>query len=224
MPVEFEDAAVGTRLERAAVFLGASIPDPARWSGSFDSREITDAVTAAARSVLSAGGTLVSGAHPTITPLLLYVAAEFPVRAGEPRVVAYQSALFEPVLSAAARQFEADGVGALRMIPAAPGDHPEPGRWHASLRLMREAMFTETRPAAGIFVGGMEGVTDELNLLRALRPHALLYPLARPGGEAAGLLDFAPAELRAALAGSAAYPTLFRQVVDDLASHLQSGR
>lgn len=35
---------------------------------------------------------------------------------------------------------------------------------------MRETMFTQTRPAAGIFIGGMEGVTDELRLLHELMP------------------------------------------------------
>src|ERR1700741_86045 len=138
MPVQFEDAPVGAQLKSAAVFLGASIPDPVRWPGEFDPGEITDAVVAAARAVLSAGGTLVSGAHPTITPLLLHVAAEFPAREDEPPVLVYQSALFESVLPAAARRFETDGVGELRMTPAVPGDSIDPGRQEASLRLMRE--------------------------------------------------------------------------------------
>jgi hypothetical protein len=222
--VKFEDASVGARLKSVAIFLGASIPDQGRWSGDFDPREITDAVVAAARAVLSAGGTLVSGAHPTITPLLLDVAAEFPVREDAPRVIVYQSALFEYVLPAAARRFEADGAGTLRMTPAVPGDSTDPGRRNASLRLMREMMFTETRPAAGIFIGGMEGVSAELHLLRTLMPQAALYPVARPGGESAHLLEFAPEEVRPLLSESAVYPTVFRKVVDDLASRLEAGR
>ena len=221
MSVRFEEAVVGGQLKHASVFLGASIPDPDRWTGDYDPREITDAAVAAARAVLSAGGTLVSGAHPTMAPLLLYVASEFPVRPGTPRVIIYQSSLFDSVLPPAARRFEKDGVGALRRTPAVPGDTPRPDGWAASLRLMRETMFTETRPAAGIFIGGMQGITTELRLLNELVPHALLYPLAHPGGEAASLLDYAPEEIRGMLAESTVYPTVFRAVVDDLASRLQ---
>jgi hypothetical protein len=89
---------------------------------------------------------------------------------------------------------------------------------------MREMMFTETQPAAGIFIGGMEGVTAELHLLRTLMPHAALYPVARPGGESAHLLKFAPEEVRQLLTESAAYPAVFRKVVDGLASRLGAGR
>jgi hypothetical protein len=218
MSVSFEEAEVGAQLKHVSVFLGASIPDPDRWTGTFDPREITDAVAAAARAVLSAGGTLVSGAHPTMAPLLLDVASEFPVREGAPRVLIYQSSLFDSVLPPAARRFEEGGVGALRMTSAASGDMPQPDRRAASLRLMRETMFTETRPAAGIFIGGMEGIATELHLLHELRPSALLYPLARPGGESARLLGYAPEKVRDLLAKSAVYPTVFRVVVDDLAS------
>jgi SLOG cluster3 family len=223
MSVRFEEPQVGAKLAGVSVFLAASIPDPERWSGTFDPREITDAVVAAARAVLSAGAALVTGAHPTITPLLLYVASEFPVQESVPRVLVYQSALFESVLPRETRRFAEDGTGELRMTEAVPGDRVEPGSRAASLRVMREAMFTQTRPAAGIFIGGMEGVTDELHLLRELMPQAVLYPLARPGGEAAQLLEFAPPEVRQLLADSAVYPTVFRKVVADLASRLEPG-
>lgn len=223
MSVRFEEPQVGARLAGVSVFLAASIPDPDRWSGTFDPREITDAVVAAARAVISAGATLVTGAHPTITPLLLDVASEFPVRVNAPRVLVYQSALFEEVLPRAARWFAEDGVGELRMTKAAPGDRIEPGFRAESLSFMRETMFTQTHPAAGIFIGGMQGITAELHLLRELVPEAAIYPLARPGGEAAQLLEFAPPEVRQLLAESAVYPTVFRTVVDDLASRLEPG-
>lgn len=224
MSVRFEEPLVGSGLSDVSVFLGASIPDPERWPGDFDPREITDAVVAAARAVLSAGGTLVSGGHPTISPLLLYVASEFPVREGSPRVLIYQSALFESVLPPAALRFEAEGVGALRMTEAVHGDSIERGHRDASLRLMRQEMFTQTHPAAGMFIGGMEGITAELHLLRELAPDAWLYPLAKPGGEAAQLLEFAPQEIRQLLAESAVYPTVYRKVVEDLVRRVDRDR
>src|SRR5258706_5370238 len=60
------------------VFLSSGIPDPAQWAGSFYAMEIAHAVVACARAVLSYGGTLLTAAHPTIAPLLLYLAREFP--------------------------------------------------------------------------------------------------------------------------------------------------
>src|SRR5439155_20496577 len=99
-------------LAGTAVFLSASIPDPTRWTGDFDALEIIDAVVAVGRSMLSAGARLVTAAHPTIAPLLLYVAAELP-HAPEPRVVVYQSGVFDSVMPEATRRFEADGVGTL---------------------------------------------------------------------------------------------------------------
>lgn len=67
----------------------------------------------------------------------------------------------------------------------------------------------------------MEGITAELHLLPELIPEAYLYPLAKPGGEAAQLLEFAPAEVRGLLAESAIYPTVRRKVVEDLVTRLE---
>src|SRR5215216_4797755 len=89
-----------------AILLSASIPDPGRWQGAFDALEITDAVVAFARACLTRGYTIVSAAHPTIAPLLFYVAAEFP-ETEHARVRIYQSLLFESVLPTVTRRFEA---------------------------------------------------------------------------------------------------------------------
>ena len=77
MALRFESMRQSEVLAGRAVFLSASIPDQSRWHGEFDVREITDAVVAASRAVLTADGVLVTAAHPTIAPLLLYVAGEF---------------------------------------------------------------------------------------------------------------------------------------------------
>lgn len=221
MSLEFTPLSLDGPLRNVAVFLAASIPNPERWQGYFDAREITDAVVAAARAVLTAGGVLVTGAHPTIAPLLLYVAAEFPIDPNRPRVLVYQSALFESVMPPATKRFEEDGVGSLRITEAVPGERPDPELWHGSLRIMRERMFSETVPRAGIYVGGMRDINTEFQLLRNRKPTVWPYPLARPGGEAAHLVEFAPEPMRHLLAESNIYPTVFRKVVEDLASHLR---
>ena len=224
MSLEFTPLSSDGPLGNVAVFLAASIPNPERWQGYFDAREITDAVVAAARTVLTAGGVLVTGAHPTIAPLLLYVAAEFPIDPNRPRVLVYQSALFESVMPPATKRFEEDGVGSLRITEAVSGERPEYGSWNGSLRIMRERMFSETAPRAGIYVGGMQDISREFQLLRNREPTAWPYPLAKPGGEAARLVEFAPESVRQVLSESNIYPTVFRKVVEDLASRLREER
>lgn len=135
-----------------------------------------------------------TAAHPTIAPLLLYVAAEFPPEHGA-RVRVYQSMLFEDVLPTATRRFEADGVGEVIWTEPADGESPIPGEWDQSLRQMREQMLGETEPAAALFIGGMEGIPVEFELFTRMyvdidRP---TYAVGRPGGEAHGLVCRSPA-------------------------------
>jgi hypothetical protein len=199
------------------VFISASIPDPDRWQGEFDPLEITDAVVAAARTFLTAGFRLVTAAHPTIAPLLLYVAAEFAFHEGE-RVDIYQSELFADVLPEATRRFEADGVGRIIWTPAAEGDRPEPGAWEDSLAVMRSRMLIETAPIAACFVGGMEGIEREYRLFSRYFPDRPTYPVGRPGGEARALVERRQTPLTARLSNDDTYPALWRAVLDDLES------
>src|ERR1700693_809851 len=79
------------------VLLSASIPDKSYQDQEYDPLEITEAVVAATRSILSAGGRLLFGAHPAISPLVLRVARDFKRLddSTDPRVIVYQSALYE---------------------------------------------------------------------------------------------------------------------------------
>jgi SLOG cluster3 family len=211
---------VDVQLTGRTVFLSASIPDPSRWDGDFDAHEITDAVVAASRAVLTSGGTLVTAAHPTIAPLLLYVAGEFPRENNQPAsVITYQSSLFEDVLPEATRRFQESGIGDFRFTDAVPGEEPVPGRSDQSLLLMREQMFSETSPVAAIFVGGMDGVRDEYELLSARHPQPFAYPIRKPGGEAARLTPPITSEIAQALTGDV-YPSVFRAVIADLVQRL----
>jgi hypothetical protein len=198
-----------------AVFVSASIPDSDRWAGEFDALEITDAVVAVARVVLGNGGVLVTAAHPTIAPLLLYVASEQAER-DHPRVVVYQSAVFDSILPDATLRFESDGVGTLIRTAAVGDEPPDPARAPQSLLAMRRQMLTEMVPVAAVFVGGMAGIPDEHELFTSLRPGAPTYALGRPGGAAKELIDMSPAELRVDLAEGDVYPAVARRIVDDL--------
>lgn len=168
--------------------------------------EITDAVVAFARACLTQNYRIVSAAHPTLAPLLLYVAAEFPPVA-EPRVVIYQSKLFEDVLPTATRRFEAEGIGSVVWTEAASNDEPKPGRWDSSLRIMRQRMLDETDPVGAAFIGGMQGIADEFALFRQEFPRRPVYAVRRPGGEAALLSS----QLNSEQSRAMSYPTIWRQ-------------
>jgi hypothetical protein len=199
------------------IFLSASIPDPQRWRGEADTLAITDAVVALARAFLTAGARLVTAAHPTIAPLLLYVAAEFPEE--RPRqIVTYQSEVFEDVLPVATQRFRDEGIGEFNWTPAAPGEEPRPGECNQSLAIMRRQMLVESEPCAAAFVGGMEGIPQEFSIFTELYQNAPIYAVGRPGGEARALVQRSPVRLRDELMGSAIYAALWRAVVEDLAA------
>lgn len=203
-------------LEGKSVFLSASIPDPARWQGDFDALEITDAVVAVGREILSAGAQLVTAAHPTIAPLLLYVAAELPP-ADDPRVIVYQSRVFDSVMPEVTRKFEADGVGHLVRTDAVDGEPPDPRQAPRSLALMRRQMLTDTGPVAAIFIGGMEGIPIEHSDFGDLNPGRPTYSLGYPGGEARNLVPESVPQLRSLLLDGSVYPAIARAIVSDIA-------
>jgi SLOG cluster3 family len=197
-------------LRGAFVFLSASFPKGERAEAfpPASAGEITDAVTAVARGVLASGGRLVFGGHPTITPLVLLVAAEMTTgeTSASPPVRVYQSRLYESDITPETWALERRGFGAIEWVDAAPGDTV--GDNAGSLALLRHRMLTETRPVAGFFVGGMEGIPHELEVAVSLLGedfHA--WPLPAPGGAAATLPapDVRDSEV-AALVRSRAYP------------------
>ncbi|MCB1283379.1 MAG: hypothetical protein R2689_05810 [Microthrixaceae bacterium] len=199
-----------------AVFLSASIPDPARWSGEFDALEITDAVVAIGRAILSAGARLITAAHPTIAPLLLYIASELPP-ADEPRVIVYQSAVFDSIMPEDTRRFAAERVGTLITTERVGDEPPDPALAPESLSLMRRQMLTDTEPTAAVFIGGMAGIPDEMRLFNEIRPGQPTYPIGNPGGEARNLSHDREGEIAALLLAGTIYPTIGRLIVDDIA-------
>jgi len=172
--------------------------------------EIADAVVAVARGVLTGGGGLVFGGHPTISPLVLMVAAEYPTR-DQSRVVIYQSRLFASLVTSETIRLEREGYAKIRWTEPVPGDSPEqPLERMASLDVMRRAMLEEVKPVAAFFVGGMEGVVSEYELATDMLPNAPLLCIAGAGGAAAGVLSTGdlPASLVESLRTSRLYPAI----------------
>lgn len=203
------------QLQSMNIFISASIPDPKRWKGEFDTFGITDAVVALARAVLQNGGTLVTAAHPTISPLLLYVAAE-QLQEHDHRILIYQSKAFESILPEATRRYEEDGIGKIIWTNKIRNDPADPAKAVRSLARMRSQMLEETQPVAGVFIGGMRGIPAEYKLFHKIMPNAPTYAFGRPGGEAKNLVDRSPSHLCRELACSDIYPTVVRHIIADL--------
>lgn len=206
-------------LRGASIFLSASIPSSERWDGEFDPLEITDAVVAFGRAALTAGMHLVTAAHPTIAPLLLYVAAELPTDP-KPEVSVYQSILFENVLPTATQRFETEGIASIHWTEAVPGESKDPDNRKESLQLMRREMLEKTEPLAACFIGGMDGINDEFELFKGMWPAAPAYPIGAPGGEARRLIEAMPEPPLPELLESRIYPTIWNRVLDDLEQRL----
>lgn len=202
------------------VFISASVPDPATWEGRGDPLAITDAVTAVARAVLSGELAILTAAHPTIAPLILYVASDLPDLDGTTgRVVLYQSKLFEAMIPEATQQLMRQPIVRVVWTPAAPGGDPtDRSTWGPSLATMRASMFSDEDLAAAVFIGGMEGIREEHEMVKEMVPDVASYPVGAAGGEAASLPY--DGRLRALLATSRAYAHLAESIVQDVNDRL----
>ena len=195
------------------IFLSASFPSGDRSTQDGEARpgDVADAVVAIVRGVLTGHGRLVLGGHPTISPLVLKVAAESSTR-DPSRVMIYQSRMFASLVTDETLRLEREGYGTIRWTEAVPGDSPEHGLEHLpSLEVMRIAMLHEVKPVAAFFVGGMqEGITLEYVLARYLLPGSPIFCIAGPGGDAAGFSSVGdlPKSLAESLRTSRLYPAV----------------
>jgi hypothetical protein len=188
--------------QQPAIFLSASVPDPRRsevYHRTADVMAIRAAIAAFVKVVLGRRH-LVWGGHPAITPMIWLVARGNGVDYGR-AVTLYQSRFFEDDFPEENRRFEnvvyTDAV---------------PGSMESSLSEMRRRMFTEWQYSAAVFIGGMEGVEQEFQLLREFQPRAKLLPVASTGGAALRLFEQGhfPTQLKSELT----YLSLFRELLD----------
>jgi len=195
-----------------SVFLSASFPSGERGERfvPYDPAAISAAVTAVARAVLLAGGRIVFGAHPTISPLVLLVAGEV---GRHNAVKIYQSTLFADQIPVETQRLVDLELGRMHLIDADPS-----GGLGPSLERMRRAMLGDERVAAGVFVGGMEGIHDEYRLLGELQPDAARLPLTAPGGAARELEvgDDPVSQRLAPMLADERYPAIARRLVNAL--------
>ncbi len=201
-----------SRLHGISLFLSASIPTAAR-ADEYERipeapLQIEEAVMCIARAIFMEGGTLVFGAHPSISPLVARVIDDYylPASAEElqrdtdrenqaiqwknPSLVIYQSRVWreywaEPTERLARHPLVqvkwTDIVGDERIDLTIENAPLAPD----SMAKMRVAMLNDTSPEAMIAIGGMKGVLDEAQLFAMHRPGKPIFTLATTGGAAA---------------------------------------
>ena len=165
-----------------AIFLSASVPDPKRapqYAETADSVAIASAVSALVHVTLGRR-ILVWGGHPAITPMIWLIAESIGVDYGS-WVRLYQSKHFSD-------QFPEDNE---RFQNVTYTENIENDR-DKSLQSMRERMLSDYRFSAAVFIGGMEGVLEEFDILRQLQPDTNFVPVISTGGAAVELAERLP--------------------------------
>lgn len=161
------------------VFLSASFPSGERGEAvrPFDASAIADAATALVRAVLAADGRLLLGGHPTITPLVLMIAMEHRTRDA---VHVFQSRWFEEQITPETRRLADSNLGVIHFTDRCKN-------LEDSLLMMRKRMLRFCQPAGAVFVGGMEGIAEEHQLVGKMLPSVPRIAVKGPGGAAARL-------------------------------------
>lgn len=162
-----------------AIFLSAGVPDPRRgpeYAKTADSVAIAAAVSALAYVSLGRRH-LVWGGQPAITPMIAVAARDLEVDFGS-WVHLYQSHFFDDVLPDENRLFK--NVTYTSAVVGSP---------EGSTRLLRQRMLADFRFTAAVFIGGMAGVIEEFELIRALQPEAKVIPVLSTGGAALSIAD-----------------------------------
>lgn len=173
------------------VLLSASFPAFPRAveeAGPFDPSDIGLAAAAVIDATLQASDVLVFGGHPSISPLVLNLAALH--RKTARRVEIYESAWFREDRTDEVKRLTSSDVGAGSggQVLAQILEIPKASSRAASVQAMRRAMLAKPLQAA-FFVGGMGGVEDELDQLRDSQPECRCFLFARPGGRVARIVE-----------------------------------
>ena len=201
-----------TELDSVPIFLSASFPSDDERGRRFpaDPGLVADAVAAISQAILRSGARIVSGGHPTITPLLLFICDQ---NDWHERLDIYQSERYRDRIPAETWRLSEQGFGSLHFTPSV-GDEK------TDLLTMRQALFDESQPRAAVFVGGMEGILDEWEM--AKERGILCVPVPSSGGAAArlGAPDIEDPESRQLLT-SQSFPLVGREIVRLVRDHVR---
>lgn len=182
------------------ILLSASVPSDKR-----DERftkiknaqiQIEEAVIGLSRNIFQAGGKIIFGGHPSISPLVAMVATEYSVNKeienisrnerGEKRITIFQSKAYDAVIPKETTSLFDLGYSDIIWTEAKNGEEFNPkiqkiAQCHKSLEFMRREMMKEEVDAF-VCIGGMEGVELEFDLFRELHPDKPIFILQSTGG------------------------------------------
>ena len=158
--------------------------------------QIEEAVIGLSRNIFQAGGKIVFGGHPSISPLVAMVATEYSVNKeienenrnerGEKRITIFQSKAYEEVIPKETTSLFNLGYSDIIWTEARNGEEFNPkiqktAQCHKSLEFMRTEMM-KGKIDALVCIGGMEGVELEFALFRELHPNKPIFILKSTGG------------------------------------------
>lgn len=189
---------------RFTVLLSASVPSTKR-SEKYQENytkiknaqiQIEEAVIGLARNIFQAGGRMVFGGHPSISPLVAMVATEFRLnkeieninrnKEQERPITIFQSRAFEKVIPKETTGLFALGYSNIVWTDAIDGEEFNPKiqgkpQCEKSLALMRRQMMKGNIDAL-VCLGGMEGVEQEFDMFRELQTQKPIFLLGSTGG------------------------------------------
>jgi hypothetical protein len=168
------------KIPEPAIFLSASVPVEGRsdYIQTASPARIREAILALVSKVLDHFN-LVFGGHPAITPLIWNSASAL---GKEKKVFIFQSKWFENKILNEAKQFN-------NFIWTPKGESLE-----ESLRIFREWMLNPENGYAphyeyAVFIGGMEGIEEEYNIIRHYQRMVKIIPVASTGGATLKLIQ-----------------------------------
>lgn len=183
------------------IFLSASVPIPKReFYGTENVFAIREAIIAFTSVCMEYGIHFYFGGHPAITPLVWQVAKQ-KLNGANPLVDIYQSKIFGDTIPKEVSDFR--NVHFTEAVNNSVLD---------SVQAMREQMFSENPIECAIFIGGMNGILDEYEMLKAKYPNAKYYSFASTGG-ASEELYYKIGIKNELLECSYAYTSIFRDLL-----------
>jgi hypothetical protein len=157
--------------------------------------QVEEAVIGLARNTFQAGGKLIFGGHPSISPLVAMVATEFGLHRnvedrreneGQKPITIFQSRAYADVIPKETSGLFDMGYSDVVWTEALNGEYYLPGntsgrQCEASLHEMRRVMMDRPIDAL-VCIGGMEGVEVEFHMFREKHPRRPIFLLERTGG------------------------------------------
>ncbi len=152
------------------IFLSASIPTQGReFFGTEDVVAIREAVMAFTKVCMEKHLPFYFGGHPAITPLVWEIAKDYLCLEFKRLIYIYQSSFFIGSTPKEVEYFE-NVIWTERKNTI-----------QDSIKCMREQMFSENETSVAVFIGGMQGVLDEYELIKSYYPKIKVLPMATTG-------------------------------------------